>query len=101
MTSIDIAKEFSPNITSSELGELVYKSLLERLNNDQSIDLDFSGVNSVTTMCSKKIFGKLYYELGEEKFYSAIKFKNVNEDVKVIIYDGISGFLSDKIKQSK
>ena len=43
----------------------------------------------MATFCAKQIFGKLYMELNPDVFFSNIKIKNANDDVKLIIRMGI------------
>lgn len=89
-----VSSKISTTITSPERGESLYK----RIKADLAlgvVDVDFSGVLTMTTYCAKQVFGSLYRELGSSKFYSSARFANVSEDLKIIIQAGIESALQD------
>ena len=45
--------------------------------------------NPITTKASKIIFGGLYQKLGSESFYKSVKISDTDEDMRIIIQQGI------------
>lgn len=91
-------EKYSAVIANNEIGKSIYGDLLSLINRDEeNIVLDFEGISVMTTFCAKQIFGKLYLDLGGEKFYSIFSFKNVSEDLKIIIQNSIQDAVDDQI----
>lgn len=88
-------KKWGPVISDREIGEEVYNAIKAQLQNG-SVSIDFKDVISMATYNAKQIFGKLYIELGAEKFFKSIEMRNVNQDLKLIIKMGIESAIEEK-----
>lgn len=88
-------KKYGPIISDKEVGSEIYEIIAVKLEKGQSLEIDFSNIISMATFCAKQIFGKLYIELGAEKFFDDIKFQNVNDDLKIIIKMGIQSAIEE------
>lgn len=81
--------QISSAIANKEIGENVYTVIDESLDNNDIIEIDFIDVSVMTTYCAKQIFGRLYIKLGADEFFRRLIFKNVRNDIKIIIEQGI------------
>ena len=83
-------------VTRKVDGEEVYNEIKMHLNKGDVVIVDFNGIDTMTTYFAKQVFGKLYTELGAEKFSEAIKFdkSRMTEDVELVLKIGIAGALS-------
>jgi hypothetical protein len=88
--------QYGEAITNDEQGELILNSIREIVLKGQIIEIDFSKIKSMTTYCAKQIFGTLYVELGNAKFFNNIKLLHVSQDLKIIINQGIESKLEKK-----
>ena len=86
---------YGPIISTEKEGLSIYEMINNELKKD-SVQLDMSGIVSMTTYCAKQIFGKLYNDLGAEKFFEQIQIKNASDSVKLTIRLGITMYDSDK-----
>jgi hypothetical protein len=94
---IDLTK-YGPIISDKSVGKKIHDLLNSSLKENEAIEVDFKDVISMATFCAKQIFGKLYVAIGSEKFFERIKFKNVNDDLKIIIKMGIQSAIEEKGK---
>ncbi len=94
LTTIYLEK-FGPIISDKRVGEDIYNQIIEILKSKNEVIVDLDGIISMATFCAKQIFGKLYIELGSEKFFSDVKIKNANNDIKMIINMGINNALEE------
>ena len=78
-------------ITTHEISKEIYASIKKELNQHETIVLDMAGIEVMTTNCSCQIFGELYKELEPDNFYEKISIKNADDDMKIIIQEGICG----------
>lgn len=79
-------------------GEEVYNDIMNHILNGDSIIVDFRGIDTMTTYFAKQVFGRIYLELGAEKFSSLVNFerKNMSEDVELVLKIGIAGAISQQ-----
>lgn len=89
MIEIRISK-LGKNITNDIVGAQIYEKIKNCLEQD-SVTLDFSDVNVMTTFCAKQIFRPLLEELGEEEFNKRILFKNITPTIEYEINMGLNG----------
>ena len=77
-------------------GESVYQEIKAHLESGDTVLIDFSGIDTMTTYFAKQVFGRLYVELGVEGFTSRIKFEkdNMSSDVELVLKIGITGAIS-------
>lgn len=87
-------KQYAPVISDEKIGLEILNKIKNALRTGDVV-VDMSDVKSMATFCAKQIFGQLYKELGSGPFYSKIKIKNANDDIKVIIRMGIVSALND------
>lgn len=77
-------------------GDEVYNEIKKQIENGDSVVIDFDGIDTMTTFFAKQVFGKLYIELGQEKFSHYIKFekRNMTDDIDLVLRIGIAGAIS-------
>lgn len=87
-------KEIATAIADKEVGEAIFAKINNTLNTVDEVVLDFDQVAVMTTFCGKQIFGRLYLNLGAEEFFRRLTLKNVRNDIKIIIEQGILNALN-------
>lgn len=87
---------FKSIVTRKSDGEEVYTEIRKHLDDGDTIVVDFSGIDTMTTYFAKQVFGKLYVEMGAEQFNEFVKFekRNMSDDVELVLKIGISGAVS-------
>ena len=95
MSTTIYLEKFGPIISDKRIGEEIFSQIIEILEKENEITVDLTGILSMATFCAKQVFGKLYIELGSEKFFSSIKIKNASSDIKMIINMGINNALEE------
>ncbi|KOY86046.1 hypothetical protein AD998_07710 [bacterium 336/3] len=95
-------KTFGVIISTETIGRDIYNLINESISTDNEsistdneVIIDMDGIKSMATFCAKQIFGRLYIELGAEKFYTKISIKNATDDIKTIIQIGIENALEE------
>lgn len=88
MKSISL-QQYSPIISDKEKGNVIYNDIFELDPQNERVEIDMTGIMSMTTFCAKQIFGQLYKKLGSCLFEKNIILKNVSSDVLLIIKMGI------------
>ena len=88
MKSISL-QQYSPIIGDKEKGNVIYNDIFELDPQNEQVEIDMTGIMSMTTFCAKQIFGQLYKKLGSCLFEKNIILKNVSSDVLLIIKMGI------------
>lgn len=88
MRSISL-QQYSPIISEKEKGNVIYNDILKLNPQVDQVEIDMTGIMSMTTFCAKQIFGQLYKKLGSCLFEKNIILKNVSSDVLLIIKMGI------------
>ncbi|MHB9142349.1 MAG: STAS-like domain-containing protein [Paludibacter sp.] len=86
---------FGPIISEKSIGAKIYDELSLSLKNKEVINVDFVGVVSMATFCAKQIFGRLYIEMGPDRFFERVKLLNVSEDLQIIIKMGIQSAIEE------
>nr|WP_315419956.1 STAS-like domain-containing protein [uncultured Pedobacter sp.] len=85
-------------ISDQKIGDEILANIESMLLKSETVTVDFAHVKSMATFCAKQVFGYLYIKLTSEKFYERLIFKNVNEDLKLLIRIGIQNALEDQAK---
>ncbi|MHC1788442.1 STAS-like domain-containing protein [Solidesulfovibrio sp.] len=93
--TISIKESFGTNISSKQLAEQVLTAI-HKLLPEYPITIDFKNVTGLTTYCASLIFGTLYDELGGDLFYQKIIITNATSSIKIVIHEGIVGYLEKK-----
>jgi len=88
-------KKYGPIISDKKLGEELYNLINDSLKDQQTIELDMTGIISMATFCAKQIFGRLYLNLSPEVFFDRIELKNTTDDLKLIIKIGIQNAIEE------
>ena len=88
-------KEYGPLLSDKKVGEEIHKKINYQLGKTDIVNIDFGEITSMATFCAKQIFGRLYLELGSEKFFERVKILNANDDLKIIIKMGIQNALEE------
>ena len=63
MKSISL-QQYSPIISDKEKGNVIYNDIFELDPQNEQVEIDMTGIMSMTTFCAKQIFGQLYKKLG-------------------------------------
>lgn len=84
---------YAPIISDNNSGEEILNEITETLKTNEVICIDMKGIKSMATFSAKQIFGKLYLDLGPEKFFNRIEIENASDNIKTIIRIGIEGVL--------
>lgn len=82
-------QQYCPIISDKKKGEIIYKNIYGLNPMEEKVEIDMTGIISMTTFCAKQIFGQLYKVLGSSLFEKNIILKNVSQDVLLIIKMGI------------
>jgi hypothetical protein len=83
-------------IADKEVGEEVLSKIEAALRQNEKVILDFDGISVMTTFCGKQIFGRLYLKIGADEFFRRLTLKNVRDDLKIIIEQGILNALDSQ-----
>lgn len=88
-------KQYAPLFVDRQRAQNVYEEILALNPGDNKIVVDLSGVVSMTTICAKFIFGRLYKKLGSELYHKNISFIGKSEGIDLVIRMGIASALQD------
>lgn len=82
---------FKTIVTRKNNGEEVYSEIKEHISKGETVIVDFSGIDTMTTYFAKQVFGKLYMEYGPEEFDNRIKIdaRKMSDDVELVLRIGI------------
>ena len=94
MKTLDLIS-YAPIISDKEIGNEIYEKIKALLSSGEIVEIDLSQIKSMATFCAKQIFGKLYIDLGSEKFFERVVLKNANNDIKSIVRIGIQHSISE------
>lgn len=82
-------KSYAPSLSDKSKAEAIYSDIKELAPQQNQIIIDFEDMIAMTTICARLIFGRLYKELGAQLFTDNIKFKNINDTIRIVIKWGI------------
>ena len=87
---------FKSAVTRKSDGDNVYQEIKVHLDGGDTIIVDFSGIDTMTTYFAKQVFGRLYIELGAGQFTEKVKFdkRRMTDDVELVLKIGIAGAIS-------
>ena len=83
--TINIKDIIGENCITLEDGETVYKLLLPILDNDQDVDLDFTGVRIYASPFFNGAVGKLLGKFTPEELNKRVKFNGLSDHGKQIL----------------
>lgn len=78
-------KETGKILGLRETGSRLRQIIESAIKKEESILIDFEGVESVSSSFADELIAKVYLEIGKEKFVKLIKLKNVDDFAKTII----------------
>ena len=81
-------------INTEQLGEQCYNDIMSANPNEKQVLVRMKEIVSMTTTRAKQIFGRIYKEIGEEKFTKNIVL-DVTDGVYIIIEMGLEEILKD------
>ena len=88
-----------PHCVSIEEGEKVRKIIVENLSNGKTIELDFDGVQTLTSSFLNSAIGRLYGEFEKSKIENAIKVKGLDKSdgalMAIVIKNAIEFYAKD------
>jgi hypothetical protein len=89
MTNTILFKDISPSLGTRDLGAKIRVSIIDKIQNNEKVYLDFEGVNVVTNSFANECFSKLKDTITLEVFKSKIAFLNTNDFVQRVIISAL------------
>ena len=96
MAEVNLNK-YGTVINTEQLGEQCYNDIMSANPNENQVLVRMKDIVSMTTTRAKQIFGRIYKEIGEEKFTKNIVL-DVSDGVYIIIEMGLEEILKDMSK---
>ncbi len=96
MVEVNLNK-YGAVINTEQLGEQCYNDIMSANPNENHVLVRMKDIVSMTTTRAKQIFGRIYKEIGEEKFTNNIVL-DVTDGVYIIIEMGLEEILKDMSK---
>lgn len=93
MVEVNLNK-YGAVINTEQLGEQCYNDIMSANPNENQVLVRMKDIVSMTTTRAKQIFGRIYREIGEEKFTNNIVL-DVTDGVYIIIEMGLEEILKD------
>jgi len=78
-----------------ELAKNLSSAIRYAISSENSIVLDFEGVESVSSSFADELIAKIFIEVGSESFLKNVKIKNANIFIKTIINSSINERLKE------
>lgn len=78
-------KEFGTILSTRDLGEVIRENVLQGIDNENTVTIDFTNVSQITHSCADEIFAKLVMELGLANFKKSVNMINTDETTATII----------------
>jgi len=82
-------REIGSSLGTRNLGAKIRLSILDKLESNERLLLDFDQVNVVTNSFANECFGKLRTSLPENEFKSKISFINANDFIQRVIISAL------------
>ena len=93
MAEVNLNK-YGTVINTEQKGEQCYQDIMSANPNENKVLVRMRNIVSMTTTRAKQIFGRIYKEIGEEKFEKNIVL-DVSDGVYIIIEMGLEELLKD------
>lgn len=81
--------EISPSLGTRDLGAKIRTSIIEQIQSNDKVFLDFKGVDVVTNSFADECFRKLRESVNNDVFRSKITFVNTNDFVQRVIISAL------------
>ncbi|MBC7641476.1 MAG: STAS-like domain-containing protein [Flavobacterium sp.] len=78
-------REINPSLGTRDLGAKIRLDIIEQLNTNDKVYLDFEGVDVVTNSFANECFSKLKDSVSLDVFKSKVAFLNTNDFVQRVI----------------
>lgn len=78
------------NAISYEDGHILFEKISNVLKNKGLVELDFSGIKSLTTAFLTASIGQLYEQYSDDVIDRTLTYKNLNDDYKEILHEVIT-----------
>ena len=88
-------KEYAPLFVNKDKANQIYEEIMAMDPENSVITLDLTGIESMTTICAKLIFGRLCKKLGSEVYHNNIVIIGKSNGVDLVIKMGIASALRD------
>ena len=88
-------KDFAPLFVDKERANLIFNEMMALDPKNNIITVDLTGIISMTTICAKLIFGRLYKILGSDIYHNNVHFIGKSDGVDLVIKMGIASALRD------
>jgi hypothetical protein len=91
-------KNYSQNFVLAEpaVADQIFEDVMNLIKTEKTVEINFEGVKTMTTICGQKIFGRLYVELGGTDYFEKIKLLNHDDHLKIMIRKGIEDSLDEQ-----
>jgi STAS-like domain of unknown function (DUF4325) len=89
MTHTILFKDINPSLGTRDLGKKVRFAIVEQIEKNEKIYLDFDGVNVVTNSFANECFSKLKDDITLDIFKEKIAFLNTNDFVQRVIISAL------------
>ena len=85
MTHTILFREISPSLGTRDLGAKIRENIVQKINTNDKVYLDFEGVDVVTNSFANECFSKLKDTVTLDVFKTKIAFLNTNDFVQRVI----------------
>jgi len=89
----EIKELYGQHLSSTKKATELRQDILEQINLNFNVEVDFAGVRSISSGWARNAFGLIVKNKGEEFFKSHILISNMGKGVRVTILEGISEIL--------
>ena len=87
--------KYGNSITDEMIASTIYSDISK---NTGEIVIDFEGILTMTTICSRIIFGQLLTHYGAEQFFKNVTISNASKNMQSIISIGLEGSSTEEEK---
>lgn len=84
---------YAPLFVDKDKAHKVFNEICLLNPSDEEIVIDMTGIESMTTICARIIFGELAKKIGLQTFYKQFKFRGLSNEVELVIDMGIASAL--------
>ena len=88
---------YAPLFVDKEEAQRIHAQILALDPENNEVEIDMTGIESMTTLCAKIIFGALAKSMGLSNFYKKIRFRGLSDEVELVLDMGIESAISDSI----
>lgn len=88
MKTVSLTK-YGPTITNDIIAMEIYKMIEGEDVENNVVQIDTTGIITMTSKCAKAIFGNLYKKLGASKYYQNVRIINYSMTLEMIIDEAV------------